>query len=313
MPFIINSTQINGFSVTTMGGCGSFSVQKTFDCGQAFRFQPVPREEIQAFFPDEPSVYAACGVALGKYVMFAENPRSPGEITVVNASPEECLSLWIPYLSLDVDYDAIDRFLENALPSEESRAVMKNAVSLGKGIRILRQDPWEAIVSFIISQNNNIPRIRKIIAALCTKFGTETDFPGTYAFPTPETLYEAGLEGLADIRAGFRAKYIMDAAEKVSSGEMNLDEVRQLASFDNALAMLTKIRGVGPKVGSCALLFGFGRTEAFPVDVWMKKSLARHFPHGIDVTRFGNYAGVAQQYLFYYERYLGGEFTSAAQ
>lgn len=313
MPFIINSTEINGLPVTTMGGCGSFSVQKTFDCGQTFRFYPIPQEKIQTFFPNSPSIYAVSGVALEKYVMFAENPLSQGEITIINASPEECLSLWVPYLSLDIDYDTIDRFIECALPTEENRAVMKNAVACGKGIRVLRQDPWETIISFIISQNNNIPRIKKIISALCIKFGKETPYPGTYAFPTAETLCQSGIDGLADIRTGFRAKYIIDAAEKISSGEIDLAAVRGCASFDDALAMLTKIRGVGPKVGSCALLFGFGKTEAFPIDVWMKKSLARHFPDGIDVTRFGKYAGIAQQYLFYYERYLGGEFTSAAQ
>lgn len=306
MPFIINSTEINGLPVTTIGGCGSFSVAKTFDCGQTFRFDPVSQDKVQTFFPDSASVYAVAGTALGKTVMFAENPLCPGEITVVNASPEDCLSRWIPYLALDADYDAIDLFLENALPAEESRAVMKNAVACGKGIRILRQDPWEAVISFIISQNNNIPRIKKIIAALCRKFGEEADFPGTYSFPTAEALCKAGLDGLSDIRAGFRAKYILDAAEKISSREVNPATIQACDDFDAALAMLTKISGIGPKVGSCALLFGFGRTEAFPIDVWMKKSLARHFPDGIDVTRFGKYAGIAQQYLFYYERYLGG-------
>lgn len=306
MPFIINSTEINGLPVTTMGGCGSFSIAKTFDCGQTFRFDPVSQDELQTFFPDSASVYAVAGTALRKTVMFAESLLCPGEVTVVNASPEDCLSRWIPYLALDADYDAIDRSIENALPTEEYRTVMKNAAACGKGIRILRQDPWEAVISFIISQNNNIPRIKKIIAALCKKFGEETDFPGTYAFPSAETLCRAGIDGLADIRTGFRAKYIMDAAEKVSSGKVDLAAVQECSDFNTALAMLTKINGIGPKVGSCALLFGFGRTEAFPIDVWMKKSLARHFPDGIDVTRFGKYAGIAQQYLFYYERYQGG-------
>lgn len=226
---------------------------------------------------------------------------------MVNADAGDCLSLWIPYLSLDTDYGAIDRFLSDALPSPEYRAVMKNAVRLGQGIRILRQDPFEAVVSFIISQNNNIPRIKKIIDALCRKLGEETAVPGTYAFPTPDAVCRAGLDGLAPIRAGFRGKYILDAAEKFRSGEVDPRAVRACPDYGEALALLRKIKGVGPKVGACALLFGFGRTEAFPVDVWMQKSLARHFPDGIDISAFGAYAGIAQQYLFYSERYLGGD------
>lgn len=245
------------------------------------------------------------GTAFGKTVVFAQNPLIPDTVAVINAHESECASLWIPYLALDVDYEAIDRFLVGALSNEQDRRVMEHAVSFGRGIRILRQDPFEAVISFIISQNNNIPRIKKIIAALCESLGEETHIPHTYAFPTADAICQGGLAGLAPIRAGFRGKYILDAAEKIASGEVNLDEIMDCADFDTALAMLQKINGIGPKVGSCALLFGFGRTEAFPVDVWMKKSLARHFPKGIDTAAFGQYAGIAQQYLFYYERYGG--------
>lgn len=305
MPCILQTRAANGRPVVTIGGFGAFSVEKTFDCGQCFRFTPLSPEALRPYFSDPSSVYAVSGVAFGKYVLFAEDRQKPGELIVVNAAPDECLSLWIPYLALDEDYDAIDRFLETALPEEKNRAVLRKATAYGKGVRILRQDPWETLISFIFSQNNNIPRIRKIIAAFCQLLGEETDEPGERAFPTPEAVLRAGLDGLAPIRAGFRAKYVLDAAAKVLSGAVDLAAVRAQESYDEALAMLRQIRGVGPKVGACALLFGFSKTEAFPVDVWMKKVLARRFPDGLDVAAFGKYAGVAQQYLFYYERYRG--------
>ncbi|MBE6597983.1 MAG: DNA-3-methyladenine glycosylase 2 family protein [Ruminococcaceae bacterium] len=304
MPFIIDSSTINNIPVTQIGGCGSFSAAKTFDCGQSFRFDSLSTEDLHRLVPDFSADPVIGGVAFGKYAAFAQNSADEGVLTVINATPEECLSCWIPYLSLDTDYDAIDKFLADSLTDEADRKVMTNAISCGRGIRILRQDPWEAVISFIISQNNNIPRIKKIIASLCRTLGRETAFPGTYAFPSAEAICSAGLDGLASLRAGFRGKYILDAAEKVLSGEVDLNAVGNCADYDTALSMLMKINGIGPKVGSCTLLFGFGRTEAFPVDVWMKRSLARHFPRGIDVSAFGKYAGIAQQYLFYGERYL---------
>jgi len=304
----IKQTQwINGIprtAVTIEGG--AFSVEKTFDCGQAFRFDPPSDEDINRLAPDlaGSGLTVFAGVAAGKYVMFAQDELVPDEVTIINADENDVRSIWLHYLALDEDYDAIDYSIETALPREDYRNVMKRAISYGKGIRILRQNPWEAIISFIISQNNNIPRIKKIISAMCQKYGTETDIPGKYAFPTAESLLNAGTAGLSELKTGFRAKYIIDAAERISSGDISIAEITECGDFDKCLAELKRINGVGPKVGSCALLFGFGKTEAFPVDVWIKKSLALHFPDGIDVTAFGKYAGIAQQYLFYYERYI---------
>ncbi len=299
-------------SVTTIGGFGPFSLRKTFDCGQAFRFDPIPLDRLSSSIPDLSEMRSnwsdadiICGVAFGKAVIFVQSPHAPGEITVIGADESHCRDLWVPYLALDEDYTAIDRFLVTALPREEDRLVMERAVSFGKGIRILRQEPFEAIISFIISQNNNIPRIKKIISALSESLGEPSTLPNTYAFPTADAICRGGLSALAPIRAGFRGKYILDAAEKIASGEVDINAVQNCPDYDTALAMLQKINGIGPKVGSCALLFGFGRTEAFPVDVWMKKSLERHFPKGLDTAAFGKYAGIAQQYLFYYERYHG--------
>lgn len=283
MPYIIKEE--SEIPRVIVGGCGSFSVAKTFDCGQAFRFEPV-----------NDTTFA--GTAFGRLVAF-EN-LGEGTIAIQGATAEDFDKIWRHYLALDEDYDAIDRFLIDAMPNKRDRAVMTAAVEAGRGIRILRQDPFETLISFIVSQNNNIPRIKKIIAALCQTYGVDG------SFPTAQALADAGEDALSALKIGYRAGYIHDAACKVASGEIRLDGILACDDYDTCAAELQKIRGIGPKVSACVLLFGFGKTEAFPVDVWMKKSLARHFPNGLDVKSLGKYAGIAQQYLFYYERYIGG-------
>ena len=125
------------------------------------------------------------------------------------------------------------------------------------------------------------------------------------AFPTPESLAAAGEAAIFDLRTGFRAKYICDAAEKVASGTLSLDKVAAAKSYDEAAEMLMSISGVGPKVAACTLLFGFARLDAFPIDVWIKRVISLRFPDGLDPAVFGRFAGLAQQYLFYCERYIG--------
>lgn len=208
-------------------------------------------------------------------------------------------ALWRSYFDLDTDYAAIKA---RVAPRD---AYLQAAVAYGWGMRILRQDLWEVIVSFIVSQNNNIPRIRKIIASLCERFGAPIAGTPFYAFPTAERLAEAGMEGLAEIRCGFRAKYVADAAARVASGALDLETLRK-QSYEAAKAALMTVYGVGAKVADCVLLFSLGFYEAFPVDVWVKKVIAKYYGEGFDGRRFGAYAGVAQQYLFYYERSLSG-------
>lgn len=263
---------------------------KTFDCGQAFRFEPVSLLGKK---------YEYLGVALGKAVIFAQDTEN--ELFIYNSTKEEYLNIWRNYFSLDVDYLAIDRDLNSILPE----TVIERAVEASSGIRILRQDSWEALCSFIISQNNNIPRIKKIIATLCEKYGNRVELFGRvdYTFPTPNALMLAGVSALYALKTGFRAKYIFDASSKVCSGEIDLDCVRGL-SYQDGVSYLSKIKGVGLKVASCALLFGFDKTEAFPVDVWIKRVLERYFPDGLDISSLGKHAGICQQYLFYYEKYI---------
>ena len=263
---------------------------KTFDCGQCFRFEKSNKGRHESEWE---------GVAFGRQVSFA---RDGERLYVYNSTEEEFERIWRRYLDLDTDYLAIDK---DILSRSDSDA-LRNAVSFGHGIRILRQDPWETVCSFIISQNNNIPRIKKIVRALCERAGDRVDGSEEFSFPSPSAVGELGVEGLFDLKTGFRAKYIYDAASRVASGEISLDGIMDMASPEGA-EELCRIKGVGPKVAACALLFGFGKYDAFPVDVWIKKAIEKYFPGEFDPSRLGPYAGVAQQYLFYYERYLGGE------
>lgn len=280
--------------------CGDFSVHKTFDCGQAFRFDPIKLSPELLAQSDDSGQEIYGGTALGKTVAFSGN--SSGALTIYNSTPEDFCEIWRGYLGLDEDYNEINRSIidSEAFLSESGRQTMAEAVKAGRGIRILRQDPFECLISFIVSQNNNIPRIKKIIDALCRTYGENG------RFPTPEALVSAGVDGLFSLRTGFRAAYIYDAALRVQNGDVNLQKIMDSGDFDYCTAELCKIKGVGPKVSACALLFGFHKLEAFPIDVWMKKSIAAHFPEGLDCKKLGPYAGIAQQYLFYYERYHGG-------
>ena len=259
-----------------------FDIFQTFDCGQTFRFESVSEDTVE-------------GVAHGRLLRITQKD---GLITL-NCTAEEFENIWKHYLALDCDYGKINSFFTNG-----SDEVLRRAALYGRGIHILRQDPWEALCSFIISQNNNIPRIKKIISALSERFGEPFEFEGKtyYSFPSAKALYDAGQDEIFALKTGFRAKYIVDAAEKVVSGEIDLARISSLPTAE-ALGELIKIKGVGPKVASCALLFGFDKTDAFPIDVWVKKVFAKYYPDGFDPLAFGENAGIAQQYLFYFERW----------
>lgn len=267
----------------TLTGLTHFSIHRIFDCGQCFRF-------------DETAENTAEGVAFGKYVKFYQPTEDKVEIYGLPES--EFKEKWFDFLSLDEDYECINKQL---CLHDSNDLVLPKAIEKGDGIRILRQDGWEALISFIISQNNNIPRIKKIISAMCEKYGECIDGVH-YAFPTPKALAQAGVDGIFDLKTGFRAKYIYDAATKVYNGEIDLSKIKDM-STQNAVDYLMQIKGVGVKVANCTLLFGFYKTDAFPVDVWVKRILEKYYPKGLDIEKLGKYAGISQQYLFYYERY----------
>ncbi len=261
-----------------------YDIEKIFDCGQCFRFDPSPLGGFE-------------GVAMGRYLRVTQDEST---LTLHGSDEKELERIWSRYLALDEDYAQINReILENL----NGDLVMQNAMITGDGIRILHQEHWEALCSFIISQNNNIPRIKKIIDTLCRELGEEIQVGNRkfHTFPSPKAVLEAGEEFIFSLKTGFRAKYIIDAAQKFSS--LPVEDMENGMSYDKAQQLLTDINGVGPKVSSCVLLFGFARYEAFPIDVWIKKVLQKYYNGNFDPGIIGRYAGIAQQYLFYYERY----------
>ena len=176
--------------------------------------------------------------------------------------------------------------------------MLKAAVESVGEIRILKQDEWTAMISFILSQNNNIKRITGLYNRISELYGHEIE-KGFYSFPTAEDMKMATYDELRSIGTGFRAPFILDAIEKSSI----IDEVKNL-SFDDAMERLQSIKGIGPKVASCILIFGYGRREGFPIDVWMKKILSKYYS-GVSTDYFAPYQALSQQYLFSYARMLG--------
>lgn len=264
----------------------NFSLSDIFDCGQCFRF-------------NKKGTNSYNGVAYGKYIEITEHPQ---EISI--SSTEECdyNVVWHDFFDMEFDYSA-------CIKSFSFDSTLKNASKYASGIRILHQEHWEALCSFIISQNNNIPRIKSIIEKMCEQLGTHiyTDENGKkyYSFPTPQMLLDAGEEKIFELKTGFRAKYIIDAARKVCNNQINFTEIEKMSTED-AISKLCEIKGVGLKVASCVLLFSFRKYDCFPIDVWMKKILEKYYPDFSGKEYFGEYAGIAQQYLFYYERCLNG-------
>lgn len=261
-------------NIITVEDYGSFDLGLSVDCGQAFRW--VQNEQGKW-----------CGIVRGRYL---EAEQKNGKLTLY-ASEEDFENLWRNYFDLDTDYA---KLCENFCADES----LKTATECCPGIHILKQEPWEALCSFIISQNNNIPRIKGIITRLCENFGEKVE--NGYAFPSAEVLSKLTVEDLAPLRSGFRAKYIIDAAQKVSNGEVDFDRIKT-EPIDFGREELQKIKGVGAKVAECTLLYGFYKTEAFPVDVWVKRIMAEMYPDGLpECTK--DKEGIAQQYLFHWRR-----------
>ena len=255
----------------------NFDLNETFNCGQCFRW-------------NEKSENDFIGVAKDKVLEIIKNENN---IILKDVSEKEFKEIWFNYFDLGLDYDIPKKKISKLHP------ILKKASEFAPGIRILQQEPWEALCSFIISQNNNIPRIKGIVERLCANFGKRIK-ANYFTFPKAEVIANLTEDDLLCIRSGFRAKYILDAARKVSSNEINLSGIKEMP-ISEARAQLMKIKGVGPKVADCALLYGLHMLKAFPIDTWMSKAMKEFFP---DLTRedFGEYAGIAQQYVFHYIR-----------
>lgn len=266
-----------------VGELDCFDATQTFDCGQSFRFDIDGNK--------------AAGYAYGKRIEFIQISKT--ELFITPCTLSEFENVWKKYLSLDCDYSEIRSEMSRRRADDTHLAA---AMESGKGIRILRQEPWETLCSFIVSQNNNIPRIKKIIHAMC-RAGAEISGGSETDFPAPKTLIKMGKDGLFALKTGFRAAYLYDAACKVDSGEIDLDAIKSMPT-EKAAQELCKIKGVGPKVAACALLFGFEKHDCFPIDVWVKRIMSEYYGGEVSGSDFGEYAGLAQQYLFYHRRYI---------
>lgn len=215
----------------------------------------------------------------------------------------------LDYLDLNCNYSEIKKLLE-----KDDENMMK-AIEYGYGIRILNQDPWEMLISYIISAANNIPRISKTIENISKEYGKRISYNGNayYMFPTPEELSTASVDDLRRLNLGFRDKYVHNATKMVANKEIDLDAIKNM-DYKSAKSELVKIDGIGEKVANCILLFSMKKTEAFPVDTWIKKVMANLYNESKDIkkiatfaeNKFGKYGGIAQQYLFYYMRSNNG-------
>lgn len=257
-----------------------FDLDQIARSGQCFRFRPLGERH-----------YAL--VAGGRYLEVSQQ----GQTVRFDCPEEEFEAVWRPYFDLDADYGRY----KSAVAKRDK--YLQSAIAAAGGLRILRQELWETIVCFIISQQNNIARITKCVENLCLLFG-ETCYNKSKqvynAFPSAERLAACTADELAPIRLGYRAKYILAAARQVASGEVDLDAVRRM-DYAHAKAELMRLTGVGVKVAECICLFALHHIDAFPIDTHIRQMLDAHYPKGFPLRRYRGFAGVMQQYAFYYE------------
>lgn len=281
-------------NMVILEGVADFDPKHIFECGQCFRW-----------ISEEDGSYT--GVAKGKVINVS---RENDTVYIKNSNLEDFNNIWKDYFDLETDYTQI----KNILKGMDDH--LKKATEFGWGIRILRQDPWEMIISFIISSNNRIPMIQRAIKNLSKQYGTYIgQYNGVdyYDFPTPEQLNKASIEDIRACSTGFRDKYIKSTTEAIINNNDDVYKYHSL-STEECRKELMKFNGIGPKVCDCISLFGMQKYDTFPVDVWVKRvmqefyvdddmSLPKMRTYAID--KFGDLSGFAQQYLFYYARELG--------
>lgn len=261
----------------------NFNIEQIADSGQCFRMNPVDK-----------NTYGL--VAYGKYI---ELTQIDFDTVKISCSEEEYETIWHDYFDMDYDYEKV---LEVLLNGEDQ--FLKDAGNFGRGLRILAQEPFEILISFIISQNKNIPGIKSSIEALSEKFGDKKICGSiTYhTFPTPERLANAELVQLKETRLGYRDKYVLNAAKAVVSKELDLNALKAM-KHEEAYKELKNIYGVGTKVANCIALYGLHHIDMVPIDVWMARIVKEIYNNQFDWKKYQDFAGIVQQYMFYYMRY----------
>lgn len=247
-----------------------FSLQQIADSGQCFRFHQIKPNSWLINFGNNT-------VEASQY----------GKIVTFYCSEAEFNSIWRDYFDLDYDYGKLKSYI---IASED--AYLSAAVQFGYGLRILHQDLWETIVSFIISQRNSIPRIKNTISKLCAMVGQ---------FPSAQQLINLSTDELKSLGLGYRIPYIKNIAQTVNDSSFDLSKLRKM-NYQNAIDYLKTQHGIGDKVANCIALFGLQKKEAFPIDTWIKRIIDKQYGGQFDIDRFSGYAGVVQQYMFFYQR-----------
>ena len=277
----------------------SFELEDIFECGQCFRWNV-----------EDDGSYT--GVVRNSVINVAKNKNEIIFKGTFNGNEEDFKKFIRYYFDLDTNYNDIKEKLSNI------DDYLKIATKFGSGIRILNQDLWECIISFIISANNNIPRIKKIIERISEKYGNEINFNGKvyYSFPTPEKLAQATVNDLRDLGTGFRDIRIYNTTNMILKKEVDLEKISKMNSTEEMREELLKLDGVGPKVADCILLFSsLKRVDVFPIDVWVRRVMNELYIHNeneekvnkkeitkLAQDKFLGIPGLAQQYLFEWKR-----------
>lgn len=273
---------------TIIKGIDDFDIGQTLECGQCFHFYKIGKDDYLV-------------VAYGKLLHISQNGKN---VTFHDTTIEEYDEIWADYFDLDRDYGEIKRYLLN------KDEILVPAIEKKWGVRILNQEFSETLMSFIISQTKQIPQIKQVVNDISRKYGKyvgEYNGEKYYAFPDIKSLKKITEEQFIECKAGFRAKYLVNASLFLSE-DMNKDYFASY-TYEEAKKVLTSIKGVGEKVANCVLLFSLGYRNAFPVDVWIKRTMeelyfkketSKDVIQKFGEEKFGEYGGYAQQYLFYY-------------
>lgn len=261
-----------------------FSVSQICRSGQCFRLDPAGDGSYEL-------------IAGERFLKISADSAGASGKTVLYCSREEYESFWKEYFDMDTSYE---KYLAGIDPEDE---YLRAAAQFGSGIRILKQDVWEMIITFILSQQNNIPRIKGLIQAVSGKYGKkiETEDGRMYnAFPTPDELSSAAEEELRALKLGYRSRYICGTARMIASGEVDLEQVKKM-DYLTARAELMRLPGIGGKVADCICLFALHHMDAFPVDTHIQKVLDARYSGKFPFEKYRGCAGVMQQYIFYYD------------